>query len=207
MRAVLLLPLAAFVLACGSVPPTHYYVLVPPLQGDGEGETHAASDPADGLRLGVETFAVDPPYDQDRLVYRVGRDSGKVGFYSHHRWAATPGRLAATALAAGLRGTPGLAAVEPATVTGSYTHLLAGRVISIEEIDLPGGRHLARVQLDLKLLDAADDTVVWTRFVAAEVGGEAEDASDVMRQMQAAFQEVVEEIRGELEGVFREESR
>lgn len=199
----MLLPLAALALACGSVPQNHYYVLAPPLQEDGEGDPPAA-EPAAGPRLGVETFAVDPPYDQDRLVYRVGRESGKVGFYDHHRWAAAPGRLAATAIAAGLRGLPGLAAVEPATVNGSYTHLLAGRVISIEEIDLPGGRQLARVQLDLKLLNAADDTVVWTRLVSAEAGGEAADVSDVMRQMQAAFGKVVEEIRADLARVLGE---
>ena len=61
------LPLA--LCGCGSVPPTHYYVLepqdVPRIEAFGTAT-------ARGLAIGVETFRVDPPYDQDRIVYRVG---------------------------------------------------------------------------------------------------------------------------------------
>lgn len=189
-RALLLLPALAAVLACGSVPPTHYYVLAPPAE---QAEPHG---PGDGVRLGVETFVVDPPYDQDRLVYRMGRDGSEVGFYDHHRWAASPGRLVATALAAGLAGTPGLDAVEPATVDGRYSALLAGRVVALEEVDLPD-RHLARVQVDLKLFDEAG-VLVWSRFFTVEDGGRAEAASDIMLQMQSAFAQLVDEVRSDL---------
>ena len=191
--------LSALAAACGSVPTTHYYVLAPPMAEDDGSSTEAG-----GVRLGVETFAVDPPYDQNRLVYRVGRDSPEVGFYNHHRWSASPGRLVATALAAGLEGTPGLADVEPARVTGSYTHLLAGRVVALEEIDLPGGGlQVARIQIDLKLLEPDGGPVIWERFVTAEEEGRAEDAADVIRQLQAAFAEVVRTVRTELETLFR----
>lgn len=198
MRLSAFVTLAALVVACGSVPATHYYVLAPPLSEDA---ASSAPDGDSGIRVGVETFAVDPPYDQDRLVYRVGRDSAEVGFYNHHRWSAPPGRLVATALAAGLVGTPGIAEVEPARAAGRYTHLLAGRVVSLEEIDLPG-RQVARIQLDVKLLDAGDGSVVWTRFVTAEEDGRAEDAADVIRQMQAAFAAAVAAIREGLAAVL-----
>lgn len=214
IRALILLPVLTAALACGSIPATHYYVLAP---------AAAAADPGDlnegarqdgprqddvrpggvrpgGVRLGVETFVVDPPYDQDRLVYRVGRDAPEVGFYDHHRWAAPPGRLVATALAAGLAGTPGVAAVEPATADGRYTALLAGRVVALEEVDLPD-RQLARIQVDLKLFDDAG-ALVWSRLVTAEEGERAETASDVMLQMQRAVAKLVDEVRRELAAVL-----
>lgn len=184
---VVLLALAA--VACRPIPVTHYYVLAPPEQDAGNAGV--------GVRLGVETFAVDPPYDQERLVYRVGRAASEVGFYDHHRWAAPPGRLVATALAAGLAGTPGLAAVEPARVNGDYSALLAGRVIALEEVDLPE-RQLARIQVDLKLFDE-NGALVWSRLVTVEDGGRAEDVADVMRRMQSAFAKLVAEVRSALE--------
>jgi ABC-type uncharacterized transport system auxiliary subunit len=189
---------AALAAACGSVPATHYYVLAPPMAAAGA----AGAPAAGGVRLGVETFAVDPPYDQDRLVYRVGRDSPEVGFYHHHRWSAPPGRLVATALAAGLAGTPGVAGVEPARVNGRYSHLLAGRVVALEEVDLPG-RQVARIQLDVELVDPTDGSVIWTRFVTAELEGRAEDAADVVRQMQAAFAEAVATVRADLDRILK----
>jgi ABC-type uncharacterized transport system auxiliary subunit len=199
-RTLLLLAALAAALACRPIPATHYYVLAPPAERAGTGGERPDGEQPDGVRLGVETFAVDPPYDQDRLVWRVGRDASEVGFYGHHRWAASPGRLVATALAAGLAGTPGLAAVEPVTVGGRYSAVLAGRVVALEEVDLPE-RQLARIQVDLKLFDAAG-ALVWSRLVTAEAGGRAEAPSDVMRQMQSAFEKLLAEVRGELAAVL-----
>lgn len=191
-------------LSCRSVPATHYYVLA----SSHSGENDTSSGGTDGVRLGVETFTVDPPYDQDRLVYRVGHESGEVGFYNHHRWAASPGRLVSTALIAGLRGTPGIAAVEPARKNGSYSMLLAGRVVALEEIDLPG-RQMVRIQVDLKLFDMADKpadhkpvdhgTNIRGRFITATAEGRAEEVSDIMQLMQQAFAKLVVEVRAEIE--------
>ncbi|MEO1370665.1 MAG: hypothetical protein AAFX50_26075, partial [Acidobacteriota bacterium] len=41
--------------ACGTAPATRYYLLAPPAMDGVTGEK------TDGLRLGVETFVVDPP--------------------------------------------------------------------------------------------------------------------------------------------------
>lgn len=177
--------------ACGSAPMTRYYLLAPPAMKDVIAEKH------EGARLGVETFAVDPPYDQNRLVYRIGEGSGEVGFYEQHRWAAEPGRLVATGLAAGLRQLPGLATAEPASVVGEYDYLLTGRVVSLEEVDVPG-RQISRLALDLKLYSVADETLRWSGFLTAESGGQAADASDVMRQMQAAFNDLLDQLRSEI---------
>lgn len=206
LSLALLSPL--LVLGCGSVPTTHYYVLALSPSGEMNSGLEGPSlegTSLGGTSLGVETFSVDPPYDQDRLVYRVcsgeGRCSGEVGFYNHHRWAASPGRLVQTALVAGLRGTPGINAVEPTSANGSYSLLLAGRVIALEEVDLPG-RQLARIKVDLKILDMDAKTVVRSRYVTVTAEGQAQEVTDIIRLMQGAFSKLVAEVRGELQGAI-----
>lgn len=82
----------AVLTACGSVPETHYYVLATTRVVPSEA-------PAVDRRptVGVETFAVDPPYDQGLLVYRLAANPAEVGFYDYHRWASPLGSLAAVA--------------------------------------------------------------------------------------------------------------
>lgn len=189
---------------CGSSGPSHrYYVLAPPVSGDvafGASTAEPANETsAETLRVGVETFAVDPPYDQPRLVYRIGRDAGEVGFYDHHRWAAPPGRLVTTGLVAGLQGLT-LAdgrtlGVEPASVTGRYDLVLTGRVVALEEVDLPGDRHVARLVVDLELHDAHSDEILWADTLAAEVEDRAESAAGIMGQIREAFADLVAAVR------------
>ena len=106
MPLVLVVPLTVALLgACSSAPTTHYYLLAP--KGASLSAGAPASDSA-GLTVGVEPFTVDPPYDRDQLVYRLGLDSVEVGFYTYHRWAAPLGDLVALSLAEGLQGTPGI---------------------------------------------------------------------------------------------------
>ena len=67
LQGLCLALLATACIACGGkAPESHYYTL--------RLSTTAPGNPsgADGLDVGVSTFHVDPPYDQDRIVYRVG---------------------------------------------------------------------------------------------------------------------------------------
>ncbi len=103
-RLPCLLAFAALAVGCwGRIPPTHYYVL----ELRGEGHEVNPGPAAGGLEIGVESFAVDPPYDQDRLIYRVGEGSVEIGFYHYHRWATPLSRMLPRVVAVGLRGTPG----------------------------------------------------------------------------------------------------
>ncbi|MEO1370299.1 MAG: ABC-type transport auxiliary lipoprotein family protein, partial [Acidobacteriota bacterium] len=126
-----------------------------------------------------------------------GEASGEVGFYERHRWAAEPGRLVSTALAAGLRQLDGLATSEPARAIGKYDLVLSGRVVSLEEVDLPGS-HVARIGLDLRLYSNADGALLWSGFLTAESRGQAADASDIMGQMQEAFEQLLDQLRREM---------
>ena len=114
--SVCLLVSAVGIAACARMPPTHYYVLLDPSPPT-PAPAHA------GPSLGVPPFHVDAPYDQDRLVYRIGADSPEVRFYAYHRWAVPLSRMLAQVASETLAGTPvdevlaGLRAYDRATLT------------------------------------------------------------------------------------------
>ncbi len=186
-----LLALLGLLAGCaGGLPPTHYYVLRPPPELPVNAPGVATED---GLAVGVEAFAVDPPYDQDRIVYRRGRESPEVGFYSYHRWASPPGRLVSTALAVGLRGTPGIVAIEPATSTGDYSARLLGRVIYLEEVDSQGTQE-ARIALELELRNR-DGQTLWSATVRGSASGEAANGGEIAMLLREAFDHALETAR------------
>ena len=177
--------------ACASreLPTVHYYSL------SSTGAPAAASEtPSDGLRVGVERFAVDPPYDQDRLVYRPGGDSSEVGFYHYHRWASPLGRMAARAVTEGLRGTAGIADIEPAAHDGVYTARLAGRVMRLEEVDTAAAQTI-HVRLRLTLSDVVSGEVLWNGTLEASREIDAESVSEVVAAAREALDDVVSQAR------------
>ncbi len=193
-----LLACAALAVGCGGrIPPTHYYVL----ELRGEGHEVNPGPAAGGLEIGVESFVVDPPYDQDRLVYRVGEGSVKIGFYHYHRWATPLSRMLPQVVAEGLRGTPGVGAIEPAAPTREYAATLEGRVLSLEEVDTPEGpRVLVRMQLTLRL---ADGTEIWTESLAGEGAAESEEVVGLVEELCGVLGQVLEQARAGLEQALR----
>lgn len=179
------------VLGCaGSLPEIHYYTLLGPqssysTSGAAEGE---------GLAIGVESFSVDPPYDQDRLVYRPNEDTTEVGFYTYHRWASPLGRLVAVAIGGALRGTPGVASVEPAVSTGSYSARLRGRVIRFEEIESASTRE-ARMTVEVELVDREGERL-WKETITSS--GRSGVGSDPIAHFNSAFEDLLDQARASL---------
>ena len=198
-KPVLLNLLAALLLVagCRSAPTTRYYVLSPTRTVL---ETVPSSGEIQGLRVGVEPFTVDPPYDRDQLVYRLGADSVEVGFYAFHRWAAPLSELVAVAMAEGLRGTRGIEDIEPWSSGGEYDALLRGRVVYLEEIDLPGQQE-ARLRLELRLM-SLDGATLWSQEVSGSAAGQSETVAQIVEQLYAAFDQALEQARS---GIARTE--
>ena len=192
-RLIMMLALLLLISACRSAPTTRYYVLAPTRTAP---EAVAAAAEASGLRVGVEPFTVDPPYDRDQLVYRLGADSVEVGFYSYHRWAAPLSELVAVAMAEGLRGTPGLESVEPWTSGGEYDALLHGRVLYLEEIDVPGQQE-ARIRLELRLVDM-EGSMIWSQEVSGAASGQSDTVAQIVEQLYSAFDQALEQARSGL---------
>ncbi len=182
--------LAAAVSGCaGGLPETHYYVLLAPHASAAD---VAASD-SEGLAIGVESFSVDPPYDQDRLVYRPDPSSTEVGFYTYHRWASPLGRLVAVALGEGLRRTPGVASIEPTSSIGSYTAWLRGRVKQFEEVDSTSTR-AARIVIEVELVDTEGKTL-WQETLT---GSGNSGGGEAIGHFNRAFEGLLDQARASL---------
>ena len=175
---------------CGTLPQTHYYVLEPH-------DVSPAEASRSGLTIGVETFQVDPVYDQDRIVYRIGEDTAEVGFYAYHRWAAPLSRMLPGVVAAGLAGVGGVERIEPATQGRDYDAYLRGRVLAFEEIDTPEGERIL-VRLTLTLL-TGDGRELWVEMLDHEAALSTGDVRGVVERMQAALDEGLRASRHGLE--------
>jgi uncharacterized lipoprotein YmbA len=204
--ASLALLLAVFTASsCGRTPASRYYVLQL-----GEGHRPLASIPSTanglpdnprvGLEVGVRSFQVDPPYDQDRIVYRIGRDAVQVGFYPYDRWAVPLSRMLTEVAAEVLGQARGIAVMEPAVSGRSYSAFLEGRVLALEEIDTPGG-DLARLSLELSLLDASG-YVLWQDSFDRETAIQAESVDEVVREMRSLLDETLTEARTGLQAAI-----
>ena len=168
----------------GRVPTTHYYVLEPP---DG-----ARSVAASGLTIGVPAVRVAAPYDQDRIVYRVGENSVEVGFYAYHRWAAPLGRMLSPIIADACQGLAGVQRIEPAEADGQYDAYLHGHLTTLEEIDTPDGVRVL-VRLDLRLV--RNGVTVWSDTVEHETAIDGNDVPDVVQGMASSIRTAVRTVQ------------
>jgi hypothetical protein len=169
-----------------------YYELSPRAGRD------ASMEGAGGVRIGVERFRVDPPYDQDRIVYRVSSAVNEIGFYAYHRWAIPLESMLALSTARLLESRPGVALAEPAGPTGStgsdatYDVLVGGRLLELDELDRPDGEE-ARVELELTLRTpggtggAGGTGELWRGRYRATASGDAEDVAAVVALMERAL--------------------
>ena len=175
---------------CKAMPTTHYYVLEP--------RAGASDDVGAGLTVGVLPFEVDPPYDQDRIVYRIGADSPRVGFYEYHRWAAPLSRMLPRIASAAFRDVEGVRRIEPVASGHRYDVRLYGRVITLEEVDTAGGQH---VRMDLVLtLIGSDGSTLWS----AAASGRSDTSADTVEELVTQARSVAERVfAGQREGFAR----
>jgi ABC-type uncharacterized transport system auxiliary subunit len=192
-RLILAFVVATIVAGCGGrVPMTHYYVL----------DTHvvAGNVDRDGWTVGVDPFTVDPPYDQDRIVYRVGDDTAEVGFYAYHRWASPLARMLPRVVADELGDVAGVRTIEPVAFGRKYDARLGGRVLAFEEIDTPEGETV-RVVIRLHLL--VDDEEVWSKTASGRGEVSAAEVVEVVHQMRSALSEALQGMRPGLQSALR----
>jgi len=178
VRSVCALAVALPLALCGcggGIPPTHFYVLEP--QDVSRVETVGA---ARGLAIGVETFRVDPPYDQDRIVYRVDGESAEVGFYAYHRWAAPLARMLRGLVVESFRDASEIA-IDAAASGAFYDCYLDGTLVRLEELDV-GAEQRVRMRLDLTLA-ASDGTELWSETLEAESSTRADDVREIVAEM------------------------
>jgi len=194
-RIALLLMASLLCAACGGKrPPNHYYLLG--ALASQEEAAPSSSVGSEGLHVGVKAIHVDPPYDRDSIVYRVGVDSPEVGFYAYHLWAAPLSRMLPGVVASAFEGTEGIGTVEPVVPGRSYGAYVTGRVLAFEEVDLPEGQRV-RISLSLRLR-LADGGERWTRRISGESGLQAENVAEIVDAMRSLLSELLREARADL---------
>ncbi len=184
--------------ACSAVPEIRYFDLTQSatssaVNGDVEDPKISAA-PSKSPHWAVAELAVDPPYDQDRLVYRQTATSSEVGFYEFTRWAAPLGQILQRELVRRLDEPQDFAYVEAMEMGHLYHRVLRGRVLQAEEVDQGDGSITARLRLDLELEDG-DGGLCWRGEIAGQASGHAKDGAEVM----ALFQRAADHLLGEVE--------
>ncbi len=147
---VLLVPLSG----CGAARPAHYYsleALAPePLPG-------GASYP---VVLLVGRISAPHVLRDDRIVYGTG--PLELGTYEYHRWAEPPADMLEGLLLEQLHATGQYKSVGRYSSSTRGDYLLRGHLISLNEMDSPGGV-TARFAIRLELFQWKTGTVVWTQ--------------------------------------------
>lgn len=199
MRSRLLVLGLATALAagCASVPPTHFYSLALPDIDQPAAESSA------GFDIAVRPFRIDPPYDQDRIVYRPSATSTKVGFYEYHRWATPLTRSLAHITAQALSSAIGIRTIEPVVPRRGYDAYLDGRLLVLDEIDGVDGQ-LVRLSLELSIWSIEGDEIWWTR-IDRQATMRTDNVEQIVRQMSALLADGLAEARKDLEAVLAEE--
>jgi len=188
---LLLILVFGVLVGCTQLPETRYYVLEIDRAGAAaaagtDAVPASASGAAAPLAIGVRPFLVDPPYDQERIVYRVGERSPEVGFYAYHLWAAPLSAMLPTAVAAGLSGAAGVHDIEPVASGRRYDAHLLGRVLAVEEIDLDD-RQLVRTAIELRLV-APDGAELWTDVIDARGETRTGDVGQIVEAIGRALE-------------------
>ena len=190
LAALALAPL--LLTACGGVPAHRYYLV--------ETRPQPAPPVSDGLTVGVAPFHVDPPYDQDRIVYRLAADASQIDFYPYDRWAAPLNRMLPVAVADGLQGMTGVRSLAPMMPGRDYETQLHGRVIALEEIDEADGPRV-RLHLALELIDSQGD-ISWSAELAGTQGVPAKTVEQIVEAMSTLLTAELQRIRPDLQAAL-----
>lgn len=161
--------------ACGTAPASRYYLL----EASGGPEL-----PAGSPTVHVTRFTVEPPYDQDRIVYRLGADAVQVHFYPYDRWAVPLDEMMASLVATSFDGVGGVRFTRQAQRADGGLRL-DGHLLRLEEIDMADGPRF-RYRLDLTLTGAGGEVLHQVRL---ENEGEAPatEVEGVVRWMQTVL--------------------
>jgi ABC-type uncharacterized transport system auxiliary subunit len=166
-KAAFCLLAAALMSGCGAAPVKRYFEIrtigtaEPPL-------------PRLERRICVEPAAVDSPYDDTRILYRV--TPYELKYYPYEFWVDRPGRQVTAAMAEFLAKMKVFPVVTEDRTKGEPEILLRSRLHAVEEID---GADIweGRLAMDIEFLDAKSGApiVTWafdrkTQMLKREVG-------------------------------------
>jgi ABC-type uncharacterized transport system auxiliary subunit len=186
---VLLVPLAG----CGAARPSHYYSL--------EALTPAPSPGAASYPVVLLVGRISSPHvlRDDRIVYGTG--PVELGAYEYHRWAEPPAEMLEGLLVEQLRATGQYKSVQRYSSKARGDYLLRGHLISLNEMDNPGGV-TARFAIRLELFQLKTGTVVWTQGYQHDEPVAKKSVDEVVEALQKNVRAGLSELTAGLGGYF-----
>lgn len=175
MRVIETAVLLTMVAGCGASRPVRYYTLERP---------PASEAPAAGtypVSLLVGRIRSTRLLEDDRIVY--GMSDVEMGVYNEHRWAEPPAEMIETMLVERLRSTGEYKSIERLAGATRGNYVVRGRLISLEEVDLPSGI-VARFSMELELFRPETGTVVWTEAYSHDEPVRKKTVNDVVEAQQ-----------------------
>jgi ABC-type uncharacterized transport system auxiliary subunit len=162
-KAAICVLAAALMIGCGSMHTKRYFQIM----------SLPSAEPAlpkIERRLLVEPPAVDPLYDDIRILYRVS--PFELKYYPYEFWAEKPGKQIGSAIADYLAGKKVFPWVDRTPSKEATDLLLRSRVHIIEEIDNPD-LWLGRLAMDIEFVDfkTGGTLVYWTFDRKSQIGG------------------------------------
>ena len=180
----------------GKLPPRELYRLTLPGSADSSASQVTASDgsplPLPGT-LGIGEYVTPGVYGDPQIVFRIG--DTEYGSYPSREWAVPLGDQLGVVTERVLARIPLTAerAVFDPPSRRAQTYIWRGTVREFEEVDR-GSEVRAAVRIDLRIVRAEDDSILWSGSSRIERAAEAPDMPGIVRTLSALADEVVSDL-------------
>lgn len=157
-RLFTVLPAAALLFGCASLPPTQYFTI----------SRLSPESPLGGkiaLSVGVPQFEAEGVYSGDNLLYRRGTHEIGVDYY--RRWGVPPQKMLAEATVDYLRAGAIFTDVVRMPTLTDVDLVLAGRILHLEETTGEAGGRVVLVELEFVLKRFVNSEILWRERVSA----------------------------------------
>lgn len=179
----------AVLIGCGGVPPTYYYRIHYDMPG------HNSPDPLP-VTIGVEPFAADVPYKEDRIVYRDSEY--EVRFYHYRRWVAPPPRMVTKTVLEQFQSSHVFDRVIGFPSQARVDYVLRGNIRAFEEWD-EAGEWYGHVSIAFELQDRETGQVLWQKDISEKTKAQKKEPVAVVEAISESLRKVVERAIGEVQ--------
>jgi uncharacterized lipoprotein YmbA len=187
----------------GQIPQVEFYRIAAMQSGNGEaGAPAALPAPLEGT-IAVETYATPGMYGDRSIVYRVEQQG--YGAYPYREWAIPLGEMLGMLTQERLVREPvtsGYAVFAPRS-RRPFQYVWRGAVREFEEVDR-GSDVFAAVSLEVRLIRAGDDSVLWSGTRRAErLVPQRRSMASVVETLSALTTEAIDELIREAKAAVR----
>lgn len=177
---------------CPRLPPRELYrIVLPAAQDSSAGDTTLA--PALAGTIGIAQYATPGIYGDPGIVYRL--NDTEYNAYATREWALPLGDQLGVLTERVLSRVP-LArerAVYDPPSRRAQTYIWRGTVREFEEVDR-GSEVRAAVRIDLRIVRAADDSIVWSGTSRLERAAQGSNMSAIVQTLSTLADEVVTDL-------------